>query len=207
MENEAEVLVSTEVAAEADVELVAAELEGETRGWSDCEVEGEPADWLADLLAELELGPEAELELPAADVGPLGCPPALLVLALVLALVGGPAASWLPELPTGRVNVRPLPRSTITIVLTGAAAGATLTTAAGWKDGHALPVKTAVPCATGGSSGLPQAQRALGTPRLSTSTAVPACRMDWKLVAAPLAKPWLVTRVSIRSTTGVSECR
>ena len=91
----------------------------------------------------------------------------------LLGLVDATATSWLPELPTGRANVLPLPWSTITIVLTGAAAGVTLTTVFRWNEGHPPPLNVAPLCATGGSSGLPHAQRALGTPRLSTSTAVP----------------------------------
>lgn len=61
--------------------------------------------------------------------------------------------------------------------------------------------------AAGGSSGLPHAQRARGTPWLSKSTAVPACSTDWNVVAWPLLKPWLVTRVSTRRIAGVSERR
>ncbi|AWN30354.1 hypothetical protein DKG71_33165 [Streptomyces sp. NEAU-S7GS2] len=50
--------------------------------------------------------------------------------------------------------------------------------------------------AVGGVSGLPHLQRTRGTPYESTMTAVPACRTDWKVVALPSLKPWLVTRVS-----------
>ena len=42
--------------------------------------------------------------------------------------------------------------------------------------------------ATGSTSGFPQAQRARGTPKVSTRTAVPACRTDWRAVAAPGAE-------------------
>lgn len=95
--------------------------------------------------------------------------------------------------------------STITVTWTGA--GCTMTTFVGWNVGHAAPLNCSDENASGGSSGFPHAQRARGTPWLSTSTAVPAWSTDWNVVAWPLAKPWLVTRVSTRSTTGVSECR
>jgi hypothetical protein len=61
--------------------------------------------------------------------------------------------------------------------------------------------------ATGRSSGLPQEHRTRGTPCSSTITAVPACRTDWKAFARPFRKPWLVTAVSVRRTTGVSDLR
>lgn len=86
-------------------------------------------------------------------------------------------------------------------------AGWTTTTFCGRNADHEVPVNFSEDCAAGGSSGLPHAQRARGTPWLSTSTAVPAWSTDWNVVAWPLAKPWLVTRVSARRTTGVSACR
>lgn len=93
----------------------------------------------------------------------------------------------------------------MTVITTGA--GWTTTTFCAWKVDHWLPVNASEDCTAGGSSGLPHEQRARGTPWLSTSTAVPACRTDWKVVAWPLLNPWLVTRVSARRTTGVRECR
>jgi hypothetical protein len=58
--------------------------------------------------------------------------------------------------------------------------GATTTTFEGWYDAQESPVGFGVLCwATGGVSGLPQAQRVRGTPRSSTSTAVPAWRTAW----------------------------
>ncbi|MDH6131306.1 hypothetical protein P3T37_000675 [Kitasatospora sp. MAA4] len=102
----------------------------------------------------------------------------------------------------------PLSWSTITITITGVGAGWTMTTVFAWNEGQAVPLKVGATFSTaGGSSGFPQAQRVRSTPRLSTSTAVPACSTDWKPLATPFAKPWLVTRVSTRSTTGVSDCR
>jgi hypothetical protein len=86
-------------------------------------------------------------------------------------------------------------------------AGWTTTTFCGLNVDHDAPVYFTDDDVSGGSSGLPHAQRARGTPWASTSTAVPACSTDWNVVAWPLAYPWLVTRVSTRSTTGVSECR
>ena len=56
----------------------------------------------------------------------------------------------------------------------------------------------------GAASGLPHLHFTFGTPNLSTSTAVPAWRIDWIGLAAPSTKPWLVTRVSRCSTTSVS---
>jgi hypothetical protein len=91
------------------------------------------------------------------------------------------------------------------VIWTGA--GWTTTTFCGRNVDHEAPVNFSDDCVAGGSNGLPQAQRARGTPWLSTSTAVPAWSTDWKVVAWPLLKPWLVTRVSVRRTTGVSECR
>lgn len=93
----------------------------------------------------------------------------------------------------------------MTVIWTGA--GWTITTFCGRNADHAGPVNDSVVRAAGGSSGLPHAQRARGTPWLSTSTAVPACSTDWNVVAWPLLNPWLVTRVSTRRIAGVSECR
>jgi hypothetical protein len=56
----------------------------------------------------------------------------------------------------------------------------------------------------GSSSGLPQRQRATGTPSWSTSTAVPAWRIDWNSTARPSTNEWFVTRVSRVSVTGRS---
>jgi hypothetical protein len=76
----------------------------------------------------------------------------------------------------------------------------------GWKPGQVIPVNAVDEVSVSGdSSGLPQAQRTRGSPWESMSTAVPAWSTDWKLVALPLAKPWLVTWVSRLSTTAVSD--
>lgn len=120
---------------------------------------------------------------------------------------GGTLWSFPPEPPVGRANQVPVSgsKSTMTVRLT--TVGAMTTTFVGLNDVQVGPVKVSDVLAAGGRSGLPQEHRTRGTPRLSTSTAVPAWRTDWKLVAAPLRKPWLVTRVSTRSTTGVSAWR
>ncbi len=77
-----------------------------------------------------------------------------------------------------------------------------------WNVGQAVPVNVCVPLVVlGASSGLPQAQRARGSPLLLISTAVPDCSTDWNAVGAPFRNPWLVTRVSARSTTGVNVLR
>jgi hypothetical protein len=93
----------------------------------------------------------------------------------------------------------------MTVTWTGA--GWTTTTFCGRNVDHCAPVNDSDDWTAGGSSGLPHEQRALGTPWLSTRTAVPAWRTDWNVVAWPLLNPWLVTRVSARRTTGVRECR
>ena len=62
-------------------------------------------------------------------------------------------------------------------------------------------------CSTGLVSGLPQAHFTRGVPYWSTSTAVPDCSTAWRGVALPFLNPWLVTRVSRSSTTGVSSDR
>jgi hypothetical protein len=92
--------------------------------------------------------------------------------------------------------------------LTTVTEGTTITTVPGWKPDQLVPVnRVETLSACGASSGFPQAQRTRGRPRESMSTAVPDWSTDWKLVALPSAKPWLVTRVSTFSTTGVSELR
>jgi hypothetical protein len=84
----------------------------------------------------------------------------------------------------------------------------TITMLSTWNVGHAVPVYTCLPLvASGASSGLPQEQRARGSPLLSINTAVPDCSTDWNAVACPFWNPWLVTRVSALSTTGVNVCR
>src|SRR5688572_12190291 len=54
-----------------------------------------------------------------------------------------------------------------------------------------------------GLSGLPHLQRTTGAPNLSTSTAVPACRIESIALATPFLKPWLMARRSAWSTTSV----
>lgn len=64
--------------------------------------------------------------------------------------------------------------------MTTVGAGVTTTTFEGRYDDQRVPTSFGVLFwATGGVSGLPQAQRTRGTPWLSTSTAVPAWRTDW----------------------------
>lgn len=54
------------------------------------------------------------------------------------------------------------------------------TTLAGWYEGHSCPTRFgAALSGTGGPIGFPQAQRTRGTPRSSTSTAVPASSTAW----------------------------
>nr|WP_162689153.1 hypothetical protein [Streptomyces sp. ICC1] len=54
------------------------------------------------------------------------------------------------------------------------------TTCAGRYEVHGCPNRFGLACsATGSPSGFPHAQRTLGTPRSSTSTAVPAWSTAW----------------------------
>ena len=101
--------------------------------------------------------------------------------------------------PGCRAIQRSVCGSTMTKTLITVTEGLTTTTLLGRKPGQAAPTCFGARCATGGVSGLPQAQRTRGTPWSSTRTAVPAWSTDWKGVALPLVKPWLVTRVSTRS--------
>ncbi len=95
-----------------------------------------------------------------------------------------------PVSPAGRVNQSPFSGSTITNSSTGFDDGSTTTTSDARYPGQAFPVCFGVlSWATGGSSGLPQAHRTRGTPRSSTSTAVPAWSTAWYAVAFPSRKP------------------
>ena len=87
----------------------------------------------------------------------------------------------------------------------GSAAGATAARRPESKSCHCSPENSGLAASSGSASGLPQAQRTRGMPRSSTITAVPACRTAWKGLATVPVKPWLVTRVSSRRMTGVSE--
>src|SRR6266566_3307471 len=77
---------------------------------------------------------------------------------------------------------------------TRADAGETAETDRGLKSGHGVPTYW----------GVTHPHFTRGLPKSSTRTAVPACNTDCSVVALPLAKPWLVTRVSARSCIGVS---
>lgn len=58
--------------------------------------------------------------------------------------------------------------------------GAMTTTREGWYEVQGCPNRFGLAfSATGGPSGFPQAQRTRGTPRSSTSTAVPAWSTAW----------------------------
>src|SRR3954451_15286278 len=117
---------------------------------------------------------------------------------------GGASTSAVPSVATGRSNGTPVSMS-ISVMLFVISVLSTITTALfGSKPGHESPRNVVAPRAgCGGSNGLPHAHFARGTPKLSTSTAVPASRTDCSGVACPLRKPWLVTRASVSSTTGV----
>jgi hypothetical protein len=69
---------------------------------------------------------------------------------------------------------------------------------------HEVPVKVTRWNEAGRVNGLPQKHLVTGNPCWSRSTAVPDCRTAATVVALPLANPWLVTSVSVRSTAGVS---
>jgi hypothetical protein len=166
----------------------------EEEGASDVEPEGD-GEGEGEEDAEEEAEPDVEAE-PDALVETLGTG---------LVLGGGIRWSVSPWLPVGRPNHWPVAGSTSTITVTSTSEGTTTTVFPGSKDVHLVPVNLVeASSASGASRGFPQAQRTRGSPWASMSTAVPPCSTDWKLVAAPLLKPWLVTRVSRRSTTGVS---
>jgi hypothetical protein len=54
---------------------------------------------------------------------------------------------------------------------------------------HPVPVYCWLTSLCGSASGLPEAQRTRGMPRLSTITVVPVCSTDWKYVTVPFSKP------------------
>ncbi|PJN39390.1 hypothetical protein CG747_18295 [Streptomyces sp. CB02959] len=95
----------------------------------------------------------------------------------------GGAAGWsvLPSAPFGRVKYCPVSGSLRTNDRTGSGAGRTVTTFASRNPGQRLPCvfRPCPPVVCGGVSGFPQAQRTLGTPCASTSTAVPAWSTAW----------------------------
>src|ERR1035437_9093851 len=118
---------------------------------------------------------------------------------------GDGRTSVVPVDPAGRPNAVPSLSSVRTKMLMITGAGCTTTTVVGLNVGHGLPVYVGGVCAgLGEPSGFPHAHLDRGTPYLSTSTAVPRCRIAWYGSGLPLTKPLLVTRVSLRSTTGVS---
>lgn len=80
-----------------------------------------------------------------------------------------------PVSPVPRVNQPPLLGSYMTNLFTTRGAGSTTTTFEERYPAHRSPLISGLPFdGTGSSSGLPHAQRTRGTPRSSTSTAVPA---------------------------------
>ena len=162
------------------------EPEGEEEGEGEGEAEGEDEEAAG---LDVEADPDVVVE----------------VLGTGLVIGGGVRWSVSPWLPVGRPNHWPVAGSTSTITVTSISEGTTTTVFPGSKDVHLVPVNLVeASSASGASRGFPQAQRTRGSPWVSMSTAVPPCSTDWKVVAAPLLKPWLVTRVSSRSTTGVS---
>jgi hypothetical protein len=107
--------------------------------------------------------------------------------------------------PAGRWKVAPVCGSTSVKFRMSTVDCCTLTTTESENVAQATPITFNVVNATGGAlSGLPHAHRVTGTPRRSTSTAVPACNTAANEVMCPLTKPWLVTAMSVRRTTEVS---
>lgn len=94
---------------------------------------------------------------------------------------GGAVFLSLPPVPpAGRSNQSSFSPSKTTNSLTGCGAGATTTSFPGRYPGQASPVRFGVPFSSLGSwSGLPQAQRTVGTPRSSMRTAVPVWSTAW----------------------------
>jgi len=168
------------------------EWDGECDGEGEWECEGE---WDGDGEPEPE-GPEADVDGDAdvdGEVEPLGhglqevlgSPPGRQ-------LPGGGGTRWSswPWPPAGRANQTRNRSSYSTTTFTWVTDSLTTTTFSGRNDAQAAPVKLCgMAEATGGRSGLPQAQRALGSPLPSISTAVPACNTAGKAVALPLLKP------------------
>jgi hypothetical protein len=112
---------------------------------------------------------------------------------------GGVGLSWRPVSPCFRANHLSSSESCTTKTFTTVFEGATTTIREVLNPCHGVPLVRGSFCATGSVSGFPQAQRTLGSPLLSTRTAVPAWSTAWYVVTAPFRKPWFVTRVSARS--------
>src|SRR5205085_12318239 len=116
---------------------------------------------------------------------------------------GWDGPSFDPAVPAGRGNVCPLVVSAMAKTVISCRAGEMTLMDCDENPGHVVPVYFRFEAAaTGATSGLPLAHRARGTPRRSTSTAVPACSTDCRGVARLGTKPWSVTRVSDLRRTG-----
>lgn len=102
---------------------------------------------------------------------------------------GGVGWSLRPWSPCFRANQLSSFGSYTTKTFTTVTDGATTITWSELYPCHAVPVVRGVFCATGSVSGLPQAQRTRGTPRLSTRTAVPDWSTAWYVVAEPSRYP------------------
>ena len=190
---EGEVEGQCEGEAECDGEFEG-EWDGEWDGACECDGEPEPegrdAEVHGDVDGDLDADTDADVDGDAEPLGQglqevLGSPPGCQV-------PGGGGTRWSPWPwpPAGRVNQARSCWSYSTTTFTCVTDWLTTTTFSGRNDVHAVPVKL---CGTveavGGRSGLPQAQRALGSPLPSISTAVPACSTAGKAEALPLLKP------------------
>jgi hypothetical protein len=124
---------------------------------------------------------------------------------VVAVVVDGASVSRVPADPAGRPNSAPVAGSLRMRMSTGSVDTWMTMMTAGVKPGQGLPVYFVGPgTKTGSASGLPHLQRARGTPNRSTNTPVPACSTTWRARARPFSYPKFVTRVSARSSTGVS---
>ena len=177
--------------------------DGEVGGQCECGAEGEAeGDWDGDGECEGECACEGDAECeavrdgevhgdaPDAEGEPLGA-----ALQEVLGSApgrhapGGGGTRWSPPPcpPVGRSNQIRSCWSYSTTTFTWVTDSLTTTTFPGRNDPHAVPVNVCAVfvAAAAGRSGLPQAQRALGSPRASISTAVPASRTAENGVALP----------------------
>ncbi|MCP9963586.1 hypothetical protein LUX05_23345 [Streptomyces somaliensis] len=85
----------------------------------------------------------------------------------------------------GRSTLSPVLTSTTVKVGTGVGAGTTTVTSSARNPAQVRPTTFSGRSVRGRSSGLPQAQRTLGAPYRSMSTAVPACSTAWYGAASP----------------------
>ncbi|MDV2477882.1 hypothetical protein F8M49_25350 [Rhodococcus zopfii] len=117
---------------------------------------------------------------------------------------GGAGAGCCGPAPIGTGSRAPVEMSTTVSCGTEVAAGCTTNSRSGSSPSQPSPVRSGAGVSTGAVSGVPRAHRTFGVPRSSTSTTVPDSRTDCTATTLPLRYSCMVTRVSARSSTGVS---